>query len=334
MQKKDIKNFTIEELKEELGRLSEASYRVNQIFEWMYKRGARSFDEMSTLPKSLRDKLGRVFSLGGVKLKERLKSTDGTEKFLFELEDASLIESVLIPSSSRKTICLSTQAGCKFGCAFCASGLKGFKRDLSPSEILDQILLVGAEVTNFVFMGMGEPLDNFENLKKAIEIMNSPLGMGVGARRITVSTCGIIPGIKRFKEIDLQVNLSISLHAANNKLRNSLMPVNKMYPLEELIAACDDFSGRMITLEYILIKDKNDSPEDVDELSHIAKKLKAKINLIPYSPVHGKRFKAPTMKDIELFQKRLVKNSINVTLRESKGKDILAACGQLAMKNS
>ena len=332
MQKKDIKNFTIEELKEELGKLSEASYRVNQIFEWMYKRGARSFDEMSTLPRSLRDKLGRVFSLGGVNLKERLKSTDGTEKFLFELEDASLIESVLIPSSSRKTICLSTQVGCKFGCAFCASGLKGFKRDLSLSEILDQILLVGAEVTNLVFMGMGEPLDNFENLKKAIEIMNSPLGMGVGARRITVSTCGIIPGIKRFKEIDLQVNLSISLHAVNNKLRNSLMPVNKTYPLEELIAACDDFSGRMITLEYILIKDKNDSPEDADELSRMAKKLKAKINLIPYSPVSGKRFKAPTWKDIELFQKRLVKNSINVTLRESKGKDILAACGQLAMR--
>ena len=334
MQKKNIKNFTIEELKEELGKLSEASYRANQLFEWIYKKGARSFDEMGNLPKSFRDKLGRVFCLGGVKLKERLKSRDGTEKFLFELEDGGLIESVLIPSSSRKTICLSTQVGCKFGCAFCASGLKGFKRDLFPSEILDQILLAGEGITNFVFMGMGEPLDNFENLKRVIEIMNSPLGLGIGARRITVSTCGIIPGIRRFKEIDLQVNLSISLHAANNKLRSSLMSINKKYPLEELIAACNDFSGRMITLEYILIKDKNDSLRDANELSHIAKKIKAKINLIPYSPVSGKRFKVPTGKDIELFQKRLVKNSVNVTLRESKGKDIFAACGQLAMKNS
>jgi len=164
--------------------------------------------------------------------------------------------------------------------------------------------------------------------------MNSPLGLGIGARRLTVSTCGIIPGIRRFKEIDLQVNLSISLHAANNKLRNSLMPINKRYPLEELIAACNDFSGRMITLEYIVIKDKNDSLKDANELSLIAKKLKAKVNLIPYSPVPEKRFKAPTGKDIELFQKRLIKNSVNVTVRESKGKDILAACGQLAMRNS
>ncbi|MFC1621648.1 23S rRNA (adenine(2503)-C(2))-methyltransferase RlmN, partial [Candidatus Omnitrophota bacterium] len=237
-------------------------------------------------------------------------------------------------SGSRKTICLSTQVGCKFGCAFCASGLKGFKRDLSSSEIIDQILLAGSEITNFVFMGMGEPLDNFENVKKAIETMNSSLGMAIGARRITVSTCGIIPGIKRFEEINPQINLSISLHAANNKLRNSLMPINKRYPLEELIEACNNFSGRTITLEYILIKDKNDLQKDADELSLIARKLKAKVNLIPYSPVPEKRFKAPSGKDIELFQKRLVKNSVNVTVRESKGRDIFAACGQLAMKNS
>jgi len=341
MDKRDIKNFTIRELKEDLARIQAPSYRASQIFYWIYKRGVCDFKDMNNLSGEFKSKLKEFYYIGSLKIRERIVSFDGTEKFLFELSDGHFIESVFISSNNRKTICLSTQVGCKYACRFCASGLKGFVRDLSPSEILDQILVIQYtrrhRITNFVFMGMGEPLDNYENLSKAIEVMNCSEGLGIGARRITVSTCGIIPGIEKIKDLDCQINLSISLHAVDNKLRDSLMPVNKIYPLEKLIKACRGFidkAGRKITFEYILIKGTNDSLKDVDRLSFIARGLKAKVNLIAYSPVFNKRFERPAKKDLTMFKNRLTKNGVNVTIRKSKGIDIQAACGQLAMKQA
>ena len=339
MDKKDIKNFTIEELRKELNKIREASYRAGQIFDWIYKKGVCEFSKMNNLPGPLKNKLNRVYRVGSIKLKEHLKSSDGTEKFLFELSDGHFIETVLIYSGSRKTVCLSTQVGCKFRCAFCASGTKGFTRNLSTSEILDQSLFLqralSHNITNFVFMGMGEPLDNYKNLSKAILIMNSTEALGIGARRMTVSTCGVVPGIEKFKHLGIQVNLSISLHAVDNKLRDILVPINKVYPLEKLISACEDYiseADRRITLEYVVIKGKNHSLKDATGLSRIAKSLKAKVNLIQYSPVSGKGFEAPLKKDMLALKAALVKARINVTMRESKGGDIQAACGQLTMR--
>jgi 23S rRNA (adenine2503-C2)-methyltransferase len=337
MGKRDIKNLTLEELKKEIVDMQEPSYRARQIFSWLYQRGVPNFDEMSNIPRPLRDKLDQNYNISTLKLSEHLKSTDRAEKFLFQLSDGNFIESVLIYAKNRKTICLSTQVGCKFACSFCASGLRGFIKNLTPAEITNQILFLQHnlkhKITNYVLMGMGEPLDNYENVSKAIEIMNDPEGMGIGARRITISTCGIIPGIKKLEDLELQVNLSVSLHATNNNLRDELIPINRRYPLEKLIKACEDFvdaTGRMITLEYVLIKGKNDSLKDADELAKIAKKLKAKVNLVPYSTIPNLNFQSTGRRNTDIFMNRLINRGVNATLRESKGKDIQAACGQLA----
>jgi len=338
MLKKDIKNFTLQELKKEIEKLSVPAYRAEQVLYWVYKRGVDKFSAMNNLPKDIRDGFDKIFYIGNIELEERARSKDRSEKLLFRLSDNNFIESVVICSGKRSTLCLSTQVGCKFGCAFCASGTKGFIRDLTTSEIIDQILFLqhrdGHPMTNFVFMGMGEPFDNYDNLVRAIEIMNSKEALGIGARRITVSTCGLIPGIERFKELGIQANLSVSLHAVNNNLRNKLVPINKKYPLERLIAVCQDFvkkTGRMPTLEYVLIKGINDSLKDAKALSVMARILMAKVNLIPYSPVTGKEYKTPAQGTINIFKKLLDQNKIGVTVRESKGKDIQAGCGQLAL---
>lgn len=337
MGKRDIKNLTLEELKKEIVDMQEPSYRARQIFFWLYQRGVPNFDEMSNIPRPLRDKLDENYYISTLGLSEHLKSTDRAEKFLFKLSDGNFIESVLIYAKNRKTICLSTQVGCKFACSFCASGLRGFIKNLTPAEITNQILFLQHnlkhKITNYVLMGMGEPLDNYENTSKAIMIMNDPEGMGIGARRITISTCGIIPGIKKLEDLELQVNLSVSLHATNNNLRDELIPINRRYPLEKLIKACEDFvdaTGRMITLEYVLIKGKNDSLKDADELAKIAKKLKAKVNLVPYSTIPNLNFQSTGRRNTDIFMNRLINRGVNATLRESKGKDIQAACGQLA----
>lgn len=337
MRKKDIKDFTLAELERAFAEIEEPPYRARQVSHWLYRKGAGSFDEMDNIPKALRYKLDKNYYISTPGVSEHLKSTDGTEKILFKLRDGHFVETVIIPAAHRRTLCLSSQVGCKFACLFCASGLRGYIRNLTPSEILNQALYVRHnlkyKMTNFVFMGMGEPLDNYENVKKAIMIMNDAKGMDVGARRITISTCGIIPGIEKLKDLGLQVNLSISLHAANNRLRSKLMPINKRYPLKRLIEICEemrDKTGRMITLEYILIKGINDSPQDADGLAVIARRLRAKVNLISYSIIPNLNFQPPEPKEIKLFMKRLVNKGINVTLRESKGKDIEAACGQLA----
>jgi len=337
MGKRDIKNLTLEELEKAIVAMREPRYRANQIFSWLYRRGVCDFDEMDNISRTLRDKLAGSYCISSLEFSEHLKSTDGAEKFLFKLSDGNFIESVLLYTKNRKTICLSTQVGCKFACSFCASGFRGFIRNLTPAEITNQILFLqhnlGHKITNYVLMGMGEPLDNYENVSKAIEIMNDPEGMAIGARRITISTCGIIPGMKKLENLGLQVNLSVSLHATNNSLRDALMPINKRYPLEKLVKACEDFidtTGRMITIEYILIKGKNDSLEDADKLAAIAKKLKAKVNLVPCSTIPNLNFQSTGRRNINMFMNRLINRGVNATLRESKGKDIQAACGQLA----
>jgi len=337
MIKMNVKDLTLEEFKAELERLGESGYRALQVFDWIYHKGAASFEDFSNLSRRLRAKLGERFFLGRLELFGRLKAQDLTEKFLFKLEDGNFIETVLIPAGCRATLCLSTQVGCKFACAFCASGLKGFKRNLTPGEILDQILEVkfglAHDLTNFVFMGMGEPLDNFENVVKAIRVMNSPEGLAIAARRITVSTSGLVPGIERFKGLGLQVHLSLSLHAADDELRNELMPISRKYPLEKVLRACLDYiqaTGRKMTIEYVLLAGVNDSPRDADGLAALANRLKAKVNLIPYSPIQGLGFRTPQDSVIESFRKRLADKNVGVTMRHSKGKDILAACGQLA----
>lgn len=339
MNKQDIKNFTLEELRGEMRRIEEPPYRAKQIFYWLYKKGLRDFARMSNLPELLRDKLGKKYYIGHIKLAESLKSSDGTEKFLFELKDGNFIESVLIFSGDRKTACLSTQVGCRYGCSFCASGLKGFVRNLVASEILSQILFLeydlGSSITNFVFMGMGEPLDNYENVSKAVLVMTERDGMGIAAKRITVSTCGIIPGIKALQGLKRGINLSVSLHAADDGLRSSLMPVNKKYPIGALIKACADFARTAkgdITFEYVLISGKNDSAKDAERLAGLANGLDAKINLLVYSPIPQFGLKAPAEKAIKAFMEALESKKAKATLRRSKGADIGAACGQLAGK--
>lgn len=331
----DIKNFTRGELEKMMEALKEPRYRAKQVFHWLYKKNARGFGEMADLPERLREGMAGAYSIDPLETAEHLVSKDRSEKFLMKLKDGNLIATVFIPAGRRGTLCLSTQVGCKYGCLFCASGRGGFKRDLAVSEILGQILARGKKqkkITNYVFMGMGEPLDNYDNTTKAILIMNDREGMNIGARRITISTCGLAPGIERLKDFGLQINLSVSLHAANDALRERLLPVNKVYPLARLTAACKDYvinTKRAITLEYILIKGINDSLKDADGLSAIAKDLRARINLIPCSPVPGSGYRPPDDAAVRDFMERLAANKRSATLRQSKGKDINAACGQL-----
>jgi 23S rRNA (adenine2503-C2)-methyltransferase len=336
-QQQDIRDLSLDELKAELETMGERAFRAAQVFDWLYHKGASDFAAFTSLSKPLRGKLAAHFRVGTLELAERHESGDGTTKFLFRLHDGAHIETVLIPAGKRLTVCLSTQVGCKFSCAFCASGLHGFNRNLAPSEITGQVLYLqhalGLELTNFVFMGMGEPLDNWTSVEKALRIMNAPEGLGIAARRMTVSTAGYVPAFKRLEALDLQINLSLSLHAATDRLRDRLMPINCRYPLEEVVRAAEEYvrsGGRMITLEYIVIRGLNDSLDDADGLAGIARRLRAKVNLIAYSPVEGLAFETPTEADVARFKRWLEERKVNTTLRLSKGSDIAAACGQLA----
>ena len=337
MPPKDVRDLTLEELRAELAAMGEKPYRASQIFDWLYKKRATAFDRMTSLPKPLREKLAARLAFAELALADKRSSADGTTRFLFRLSDGQHIASVLIPAGPRLTVCLSTQVGCKFACAFCASGRHGFKRNLAPSEILGQVLVLeraqARPLTNYVFMGMGEPLDNWANVEKAIRIMNAPEGLAIAARRITVSTAGYVDAFKRLEALDLQINVSISLHAVTDRLRDRLMPINRRFPLDELVAAAEHYvrsGGRMITLEYILIRGVNDSLDDADGLAAIARRLRAKVNLIAYSPVGGADFAPPAEAEVALFKRRLDERKVGATVRLSKGADIAAACGQLA----
>jgi 23S rRNA (adenine2503-C2)-methyltransferase len=333
----DIRDLTLEELGAELERMGERRFRAVQIFDWLYKKKAARFEDFTSLGKSLREKLAGSFRITALEVADRLESSDGTTKYLFRLADGEHVETVLIPSGRRLTVCLSTQVGCKFSCAFCASGRHGFKRNLRPSEIVGQVLDLpgdpGREPSNYVFMGMGEPLDNWANVEKALRVMNAPEGLGIAARRITVSTAGFADAFRRVAVLDLQINLSLSLHAVTDRLRDRLMPINRRFPLEEVVLAAEEYvrsGGRMITLEYCVIAGLNDSLDDADGLAAIARRLRAKVNLIAYSPVAGQPFKTPSEADLARFKRWLEERKVGTTLRLSKGSDIAAACGQLA----
>jgi len=335
----DIKGLNLENLQKVLRDWGEDSFRATQIIEWVYKKRVLDFNQMRNLPVGLRGRLKDNYYIISLKLKEKIRSIDLTEKLLFELDDGNLIEAVIIPAENRVTGCLSTQAGCKFACRFCASGLSGFRRDLSSAEIIEEMLYLkqvsSGRLTHLVFMGTGEPLDNYDNLMKAVRVINSPDGLSIGARRITISTVGIIPGIVRLAKEGLQLELSVSLHASDERTRSSLMPVNKKYPLKDLIGACRDYiqkTNRQVTFEYILIKGVNARAEDALNLSKLLSGLNCKINLILANTVKEYGIEPPNKLGVLLFRDALIKKGIRVTLRRSRGQDIQAACGQLRLK--
>ncbi len=333
-------------------------YRAGQVFEWLYPRRAETAEAMTNLPAGLRAWLAEQYDFESTALVQRKASTDVTQKILQRLRDGSLIETVIIRApmegvgqeKSRRTICISTQVGCAYGCKFCASGLEGWKRDLSVGEIVSQLVQVCriedkadparaaeglASFDNIVVMGMGEPLANYDNLLAALRIVNAPWGFGFGARRVTISTSGVVPKILKLAEEPLGFRLAISLHGATNEVRNQIMPVNKKFPLEELIPAAKAFArkhGRMLTLEFILIEDINDSLEQAKRLAVIARELHAHVNLIPYNKVEGLPWVRPSLTRQDRFVKELRALGVTATLRREKGHDIDAACGQLRLQ--
>jgi 23S rRNA (adenine2503-C2)-methyltransferase len=346
-QKRAIKSLLLDELSQHFARLGEPRYRAKQIADWLYQKRATSFDAMTDLPQPLRAQLAAEFPLDRLETVRVLGSKDTTQKFLFRLSDGNLIESVLIPASpalysersDRRTICVSTQVGCAYGCKFCASGLDGWTRNLKPEEIVNQLLAVemesGEKIDNVVFMGMGEPLANFANLVRAIRIINAPWGLGIGARHITVSTSGLAPQIRQLAEESLQVHLAVSLHGATDPVRNQIMPVNRKYNLAALLDACSDYVTRkrkQIFFEYILIAGVNDTDEQAHELVKIAGRISAKINLIPYNTVEGLPWSRPPIERQEQFLRILRDAGVVATLRREKGHDIEAACGQLRLQ--
>jgi 23S rRNA (adenine2503-C2)-methyltransferase len=343
-EKPPFKSISLAELQARLVEWGERPYRAAQVVEWVYKKRVGNLVEMTNLPAAFRERLLEEFDWENLKLVRKQGSQDTTQKFLFELADGNLIESVLIPASPgwdgttavRRTICVSTQVGCAYGCKFCASGLDGFSRNLTPSEIVDQILAVeaasGERIQNIVFMGMGEPLANLDNLLRALTVINSPWGIGIGARHITISTSGLVPQIRLLASQPLQVRLAISLHGATDEVREKIMPINRKYNLTALFAACADYVAQKkqrLTFEYILIDQVNDTPEQARALSGHARHLNAKVNLIPYNKVEGLEWERPSVETQENFLRILKSNGADATIRREKGHDIDAACGQL-----
>jgi 23S rRNA (adenine2503-C2)-methyltransferase len=344
----DLLSLTREQLAAELERVGQPRYRAAQLCAWIYERRIQRFEEMSDLPAALRGQLGASYMLRPLTSLREAGSMDTTRKFLFQLQDGQLIETVLIPASpalygepaDRRTVCISSQVGCAYGCKFCASGLDGVKRNLTAGEIVAQFLAVeelsGEKINNIVFMGMGEPFANYKNLMHAIRILNAPWGLAVGARNMTVSTSGLVPRIMEFADQPLQIRLAISLHAATDEIRSKIMPVNQKYPLRELMDACEYYCSRKsqpLTLEYILIRGLNDSLDQARRLASHACHLRAKVNLIPYNQVKGLDWERPPVAMQEAFLGVLKKQGVAATLRGEKGHDIAAACGQLRLQN-
>ncbi|MCM8796280.1 MAG: 23S rRNA (adenine(2503)-C(2))-methyltransferase RlmN [Candidatus Omnitrophica bacterium] len=338
----DIRELTLEELEKIMMRIGLPDFHARQIYAWIYQKGVSGFSQMTDLPLVLRRKLSEEFFFNQAKVIRTASSCDGTEKLLLRLEDNYVIEVVIIPASRRITGCVSTQVGCKFACSFCASGIQGFKRNLSCAEIVDEVLrikgyLKNANLTHIVFMGTGEPLDNYDNLFKAVRIINSPAGLHIGTRRITISTAGFVPGIRKMAKEGMQVELSISLHAATDTLRSKLMPINKRYPLAELISVCKDYirqTRRQITFEYILIAGVNSTLQEADNLARMLSGLRlCKVNLIPANAVRELGVYPPDKIEILSFRQALLRQGIHVTLRKSRGQDIEAACGQLRLRD-
>ena len=339
-----IKGLTLDELAARFAALGQPRYRAEQVARWIYGQRVKSFEAMTNLPAALRVELAAQFTFDSVETVRVLGSADTTRKYLFRLADGALIESVLIPASpalygepsDRRTLCVSTQVGCAYGCKFCASGLDGWTRNLHAGEIVEQVLQVeevsGEKINNLVFMGMGEPLANFDHLMKSIAVINAPWGIGIGARHLTISTSGLAPQIRELAEQPLQTRLAVSLHGATDAVREKIMPVNRKYPLPVLLDACAYFVERhrqRLTFEYILINELNDRPEDAAALVRIARKVPARINCIPYNTVPGLSWERPSEERQNAFMTVLERAGIAATIRREKGHDIAAACGQL-----
>lgn len=339
MEKVRLKDFTYDELNEYLLSIGLKKYRTRQIFEWLY-RGVISFDEMTNLSKDLREQLKEICHISTLKILDKQVSVDGTVKYLFELEDGETVESVLMEYKHGHPICISTQVGCNMGCKFCASTVGGKVRNLTAGEIADQVIFAskdsGFDITNIVLMGIGEPLDNYDNVTKFIRNINHYAGMNIGARHISLSTCGLAEKIEKLAEEGLPVTLSVSLHAPNDEKRNELMPVNKKYNLKRLFEACDYYvekTNRRITYEYALIAGVNDSEEIAKELLSLTKNRLSHINIIPVNPVEHTGFKKGSVDSINKFRTVLEKGGVTTTVRRELGKDIDAACGQLRRRH-
>lgn len=340
-EKIDLKNLSPSELIEFLGSFGKERYRSVQILRWLYQKGAQSFDEMTNLSKRFRHELNQASFISTFHPLRMEQARDGTKKFLFQLEDGNRIESVLIPDKTRLTLCLSTQVGCAFGCQFCLTGKIGWKRDLMVSEILNQILVVRkklpekSSITNIVLMGMGEPLANYKNTLKAIELMHHPDAFKFSSRRITLSTVGLLPELERLSKEKISFRLAISLNASEEETRSYLMPVNRRYPLKKILALCKNFPLRprtRITFEYVMVEGINDSSQDAKRLLRILKGIPSKINLIPLNEAPGIPFKRPSEEKVKHFQEILMEGGLTVIIRASKGIEISAACGQLQAK--
>ncbi len=340
--KKNIRNYDLDDLKEELKNLSEKPFRAEQIFSWLYREKVSTFDEMTNLSLDLRKKLQEDYFVGSFQIEHKLVSKDGTKKYLFNVCDDqnNLIETVLMQYHHGFTVCVSSQIGCKMGCKFCASTGIPFMRNLEVGEIVQQIMEIEKDenirISNIVFMGIGEPLDNFENVMKAIAILNHPKGLNIGARHISISTSGLVPKIYELANRQLQCTLSISLHSANNETRSSMMPINQTYPIEELMDACHYYiekTNKRISFEYALAKENNDNIKDAKELVKLLKGMLAHVNLIPINQIEDGNYIKSTNENILKFRDYLNEHGIVATIRRELGSDINAACGQLRRQN-
>ena len=335
----NLKSLTMPEMAAEFQKLGQPGFRAKQVFTWLHK-GARSYDEMTNLPKALRELLSKQYPICPPKVVRKQESQrDGTIKYLWELHDGNCVETVLMRYHYGNTVCISTEVGCRMGCAFCASTLGGLVRRLEPQEMLDQVLFTqvdsGLPVSHIVLMGIGEPLDNFENVMRFLELVNSPEGMNISMRHISLSTCGLVPKIDELAKRKLQLTLSVSLHAPNDEVRNKIMPVNRAYPSEELLAACRRYyaqTSRRISFEYAMIDGVNDSEEDARELLRRLRGLPAHFNLIPLNHVEESPLKPSSRAAVAKFQKILEDGGVPATVRRTLGGDIDASCGQLRRK--
>jgi len=333
-----LKDLTLEELEQFISSLGKEKYRARQLMKWMYQGGATSFEEMTNLARQLRTYLEEIAEIDDPEVVRIQAAQDGTKKMLFRLFDGDYVEGVLIPGRNHWTACLSTQVGCRMGCRFCMTGSRGFRRNLKAGEITGQLLQMrrltreGEEVRNVVLMGMGEPLDNYEETVKAVKNLTNDHGLGLSTRRMTVSTCGLVPEILRLGK-DVCVNLAVSLNAPNDMIREAIMPINRRYPISELLRACRDYpmpGRRMITFEYILMAGINDSPAQAEELARLLRGIRCKLNLIAFNECPGLPYRTPSREAIRRFQQILLNNNYTAILRASHGSEILAACGQLS----
>lgn len=339
--KKNIKDFNLEELKEEFVSIGEKPFRAEQVFKWIWQANVTNFESMTNLSKELREKLNNIYEIKNFEILKKQEAKDGTKKYLFNiLDNDNAIETVLMEYKFGKSICVSSQIGCKMGCKFCASTGIPFVRSLTPGEIAEQILAVQRDenirISNVVFMGVGEPLDNYDNVVKAIRLLNHPKGLAIGARHISVSTSGVVPKIYDLADEQIQCTLSISLHASTDEKRSEMMPVNKVYNIEKLIEACKYYiekTGRRVSFEYALAKDNNDNLEDAKKLIKLIRGMNCHVNLIPINKIENGKFVKSTNENIIKFRDYLNEHGIVATIRRELGSDIDAACGQLRRKN-